>query len=123
MKLLSLLLLIACTGGPGNYSREEMLTMARLGDPDLQVKIPSLSKALVSCADYTPACVNGYVVVIKELEMKFLYYENQKDALHAAKRIKGYVARNWVLDDVQGEPLLENFVKKYFKAKLASDIK
>ena len=51
--------------------------------------------------------------------MAALFYDDQKDALKAAKRIKGYVSRNWVLDEVRGEPVLERFVVKYLKAKKA----
>jgi hypothetical protein len=63
------------------------------------------------------------MVVVHNIEMKFLYYENKTDALIAAKRIKGYVSRNWVLDDVSGEPVLEKFSKKFLGATLASEIK
>lgn len=100
-----------------------MLSMARKGDPNLKIKIPSIDKALVHCSDYTPSCRLGYIAVIYNLELKILYYEDQTKALKAAKRIKGYVVRNWVLDEVNGEPILEKFAKKYLSAQLASEVK
>ena len=106
-----------------NYSNKEFLEMGRAGDPDLRLIIPkSISETLVHCSDYTPSCRYGLKVVVKNVMMKALFFEQQKDALEAGKRIKGYVARNWVLDDVTGEPILERFVVKYLKATKASEL-
>lgn len=91
--------------------------MAKKGDPDLHVVIPkNLADKLVDCAEYTPPCRYGIIVIVKNVKMKPLYYDDQKKAYEAAKRIRGYVARNWVLDDVTGEPVLERFVTKYLEA-------
>jgi hypothetical protein len=105
-----------------NFSNKIFLEMARKGDPDLKLVIPSdISETLVSCSDYTPACRYGLKVIVKKVEMRALFYENQDDALECGKRIKGYVARNWVLDEVAGEPILERYVTKYLEAKKASE--
>ena len=116
---------LACTkSGVPNYSPQEFEEMAKQGDPDLEVVIPkSISEQLVDCSEYTPPCRYGIIVIIKKIKMRPLYYDDQKKALEAAKRIRGYVARNWVLDDVTGEPVLERFVVKYLNAKKASEIK
>jgi hypothetical protein len=126
MKYLVLILLfVSCFNGkPSNYSRDEMLAMARKGYPELKIKVPSgIDKALIYCTDYKPACRYGYIVIVHNIEMKVLFYEEQDDALAAAKRINAYVARNWLLDDVSGEPILEKFSKKYLNAILASEVK
>ena len=103
-----------------NFSREEFLAMARKGDPNLKIRTPkSITDVLVNCNDYTPACRYGYRVIVKRIEMVVLYYEDQKNALKAAKRAKAYIARNWVLDEVRGEPILERFSTKYLEAKPA----
>lgn len=100
-----------------NFSRDEFLKMAREGDPNLEVIVPSsFTESLVNCGDYKPACRYGYRVKIKRIDAVVLFYEDQKNALAAAKRIKGFVARNWVFDEVRGEPILERFVKKYTQA-------
>ena len=65
------------------------------------------------------SCFSDSLVVIKRLEMKALYYETQEDAIESAKYLKGYRSRNWVFDDVIGEPILERFVTKYLHAKKA----
>lgn len=100
-----------------NISRDELLKRGRIGDPELKVLVPkSISDSLINCGDYTPPCRFGYIVVIKKIKLKVLAYEKQSDALVAAKRVRGYVARNWVFEDVTGEPILERFVQKHFGA-------
>jgi hypothetical protein len=100
-----------------NYSRDEMLGFARAGDPTMEIKVGTIDKALVSCGEYKFPCKIGYMVVIKRLEMKALYYETQQEALESAKFLKAYRARNWVFDDVIGEPILERFVQKHLHAE------
>lgn len=103
-----------------NFGNKEFLDMARAGDPKLKLIIPkSISEAIVDCGEYTPPCRYGMKAIIKKIELKALFYDHQEDALKAAKRIKGYISRNWVLDDVAGEPILERFVVKYLEAKKA----
>lgn len=109
----------SCESELPNYSKQEMLSWAREADPNMTIKIGNLSKALVDCKEYTPRCRTGYRVVIKTIEFNVLEYQDQKAALAAAKRIRGYVARNWVFDEVRGEPVLERIVVKFLKGKPA----
>lgn len=102
-----------------NYSRKEMLEWARQADPNMKIKVGDLTKALVDCKDYTPRCQIGYRVVMKTVEFNVLQYNDQKSALEAAKRVRGYVARNWVFDEVRGEPVLERIVTKHLRGKPA----
>ena len=43
-------------------------------------------------------------------------FETKEQARAEALRIDQYYPRNWVFDDIKGEPLQEAFVKKAFKA-------
>jgi hypothetical protein len=119
--IIFLFLLLSCEKElPPNYTNVEFLKMGRVGDPQLKLITPSdISQTLVDCNDYTPSCEYGLKVVVKNVTFKALNYKNQLDAKEAATRMKGYVARNWVLDEVSGEPILERFVVKYLKAKKA----
>lgn len=119
MKLWAFLFIFfACSKELPNYSPIEFKAMAKEGDPDLRVVVPkNFAEQLVDCDQYKPACRYGIIVVIKNVKMRALYYDDQKKALQAGKRIRGYVSRNWVLDDVRGEPILERFAGKYLKAK------
>jgi len=116
--LLLTLLIISCDSGNSvpNYSKDDMLSMAREVDPNMQVIIGSIEKASVTCSDYKYPCKIGYLVKLKGLELKALFYESQQNALNSAKHIKGYRARNWVFDDVRGEPILERAVTEGMKA-------
>lgn len=109
----------SCSKELPNYGKKEMMNFAFNADPKMEIKIGSISKALVDCKDYTPRCQTGFRVVLKGLEFNALLYKNQKSALKAAKRIRGYVARNWVFDEVRGEPILERIVVKHLKGKPA----
>lgn len=109
----------SCSEEKPNYGKEQMLEWARQADPEMKIKVGSMQKTLVDCRDYTPRCVIGYRVVLKELKFNALFYNDQEKALAAAKRIRGYYARNWVFDEVRGEPVLERLIKKHLKGKPA----
>jgi hypothetical protein len=119
--LICLILLTSCFKEERpTYTRGEFLKMAKEGEPELHVITPgSISEALVSCSDYTPACRYGYQVIVRKVRMIVLFYENPADAIVAAKRIRGYYSRNWVLDEVRGEPVLERYAIKHLNAKKA----
>lgn len=122
MRIISILLIgflssCSCEKELPNYSQKQMLAWAKEADPNMTIKVGDLSKALVDCNDYSPRCQIGYRVVLKTIEFNALMYTNQKDALKAAKRLRGYVARNWVFDEVRGEPVLERLVVKYLKGE------
>lgn len=109
----------SCSEDSPTWDKDEMLDFAREADPDMKIKIGDLSKTLVDCRDYIPRCLIGYRVVLKGLEFNALTYKDQKLAIKAAKRIRGYYSRNWVFDEVRGEPVLERIVIKYLKGKPA----
>lgn len=124
MKLISFLLIFtlvscSCSEESPTWSKEEMLGFAKEADPKMQIKIGNLSKTLVDCKTYTPRCIIGYRVVIKGMMFNALTYPDQKTAINAAKRIRGYYSRNWAFDEVRGEPVLERIVVKYLKGKPA----
>ena len=117
IKLSLLLLLTGCFEVElKRYSRDEMLGFAKAGDPTMEIKIGAIDKALVDCNDYKVPCRTGYMVIIKRLGLKALHYDSQKEAIKSARRLKTYRSRNWVFDDVVGEPILERFVVKHLKA-------
>lgn len=96
-----------------------MLEMARIADPNMQIEIGTIEKAAVTCGEYKIPCKTGYLVKLKKMEIKALYYEDQDSAMKSAKRLRAYIARNWVFDDVRGEPILERLVIKHMHAKPA----
>lgn len=116
-----LVIFISCNSAETkpNYSKGEMFQMVSGIDPNMEIIIGSIDKASVSCHHYKYPCRIGYLVKIKGLELKALYYEDQSIALKSAKRIKGLIVRNWVFDDVRGEPILERIVLNNLKGEKA----
>jgi hypothetical protein len=107
----------SCNSEPPNISQKEMHEMIKDADPTMKIEISTdISKALVDCREFTPNCRIGYRVIVKGLEVNALYYEEQKEAKMAAKRIRGFYLRNWVFDQVKGEPILERFFSEKIKA-------
>lgn len=122
MKLLWLIIAsiaVSCScSKESNLYKEEILEMARQGDPNLEVLVPpSMTIPLVNCGEYLPPCRTGYKVKIFGMEVTGLYYEDQDKAFKSAKSMRGYHLRNWAFDQVSGEPILERFFEKHLNAK------
>jgi hypothetical protein len=98
------------------YMGNEILDLVKIGDPKVIIKLPSKETEVIRCDTYLPPCKTSHLYIIKELEVIFLEYNTQDEAIKAAKAINGYYLRNWVIDDVVGEPILERFVEEYLKA-------
>lgn len=99
------------------YSPEDIYNLIRKGDPTVKAVTVKINKGLVNCQDYKPACDNAFVVQVKGMNVLFLHYSNQEDAYKSAVNIQGFVTRNWAIDDVTGEPILESFMMKYLGAR------
>jgi hypothetical protein len=119
--LISFFMVLSCNSDQKqpNITKGEMFKMATLADPGMKIQIGTMQKAAVTCEEYKIPCKVGYLVKIKNMEIKVLYYETQENALKSATRIRGYVSRNWAFDDVRGEPILERLIVKYMNAKPA----
>jgi hypothetical protein len=121
--LLSLIALTSCKSEEMKVvdeymPKKEIYELAKKGDPALRFKIPnSINDTLVNCYKYQPNCKVGHIVFIKGLEVKALEYNDALSAYKACRRIRSYRIHNWVFDDVQNEPVLEWFVKKYLNAE------
>lgn len=98
------------------YVGNEILDLVKVGDPKVIIKLPSKETEVIRCDTYTPPCKTSHLYIIKELEAIFLEYHSEEEAKKAAKAIDGYYIRNWVIDDVTGEPILERFVEEFLKA-------
>lgn len=99
------------------YTKEALLAKAQEGDPSVTVILPRSITEGVQCTDYTEGCISAHIVKIKNLEMIAVEFNSEKEAVLAAKKFRGYYIRNWLLDDVTGEPVLEKFVVEKLEAK------
>lgn len=71
----------------------------------------------VTCAEYGDGCVGAHIVSVSNIEMIAVEFLDEKSAVAASKRLRGYYSRNWLFDDVTGEPSLERFVVDALEAK------
>ena len=72
-------------------------------------------------ANYGKGCVKVFSIKVGLLEMLCIEFESKELAQNEAKRIKQWYYKNWVFDEVTGEPPLEEFIKGAFGAKYFSD--
>jgi len=91
--------------------------MAQEVDPSVAVVLPRNINEGVSCTSYSEGCHSAHIVKIRNLDIIAVEFMNQDQAILCAKKIRGFYSRNWVFDDVTGEPILEKFVEKNLGAK------
>ena len=91
--------------------------MALKADPTATVLLPKSISQGVSCSDYPAGCLSAHLVQVQNLDFIAIEFNNQAQAQSAAKKINGWYSRNWIFDDVTGEPTLERFVQKALEAK------
>lgn len=99
------------------YSKEDLYAKAVAADPSTTFILPKSITEGVSCSDYTDNCLSAHIVKIQNLEIIAVEFVSEADAIYAAKKYRGYYTRNWLLDDVAGEPVLEKFVTEKLEAK------
>lgn len=99
------------------YTKEELLARAQAAESSVQFIIPRSINEGVSCTSYTEGCISGHTVRVKNLDLIAVEFGTEEEAKYAAKKIRGYYTRNWVFDDVTGEPILEEFVSRVLDAK------
>ncbi|MBT3982897.1 MAG: hypothetical protein HOE90_16170 [Bacteriovoracaceae bacterium] len=115
--LLPLILLLSSCSGEDKYGRKEAFDMIKASDPNIEFIIPSdLSKG-IQCSDYGPGCIGGITVRIKFLEVIIVEFQNSDQARAEAMRIGQWYSKNFVFDDVMGEPMMEDYFKQLFSAK------
>ena len=115
--LLALFLLFSCTDEP-KYGGRELYSMAQEVDPTIElVPITDPAKRIL-CQNYGPGCIegSGKRVKVRRVELIVVEFKDIKSAKAEALRLNQYYARNWLFDDVKGEPVLESFVKKVYQA-------
>ena len=99
------------------YSKEALLKKAQEADPSVTYILPNSLTEGVSCGDYAEGCVGAHIVRVQNLDLIAVEFGTEAQAIYAAKKVRGYYIRNWLLDDVTGEPILEKFVTEKLEAK------
>jgi hypothetical protein len=99
------------------FTKEQLLKLAQSADSSFSYILPNSMTEGINCSDYPPGCISGHMVKVKGLEMIAIEFTTEAEARFAARKVKGYYARNWLFDDVTGEPDLERFVTEHLEAK------
>lgn len=94
------------------YSKEELLDLAQKKDSSVKVILPKSITEGISCSEYTQGCLAAHIVQVQGLDFIAVEFMTTADASYGAKKVRGYYVRNWMFDDVRGEPILERFVEK-----------
>ena len=122
MKTLSILvvglLVLACSKKEPIYTKEEMLALTPFEGPDkVELVLARDINDAVPCGDYGEGCVSAHRFRARGLGFIAVEFETTAQAENSAKKIYAYTARNWLFDDVDGEPELERWVSKYYEVK------
>lgn len=119
--LLALIFLLGCSKEE-KWSEMDLYKKAVAVDPSIEIILPKDINSGVQCSDYPPGCIRGKQAKLRRVIMTVVEFENEKLATEAAFHIGQYHAKNWVFDDVAGEPVLEHFVQKAFSAEKANQL-
>ena len=76
------------------------------GGPKCKGEAPSLA--------YGKGCLKVFRVKVRELDFVAVEFDNAKNAKRESSRLNQPYYKNWLFDEVQGEPPLEDFIKKAF---------
>jgi hypothetical protein len=112
----NIFLFVSCTKEL-KYSKEQLLEMAKTADATTTFILPRSMEEGIHCTDYTEGCLSAHIVQVQKLNFIGVEFLTEEQAKFAAKKFRGYYSRNWLFDDVTGEPTLEKFVVKSLEAK------
>ncbi len=105
------------------YSKIDIMVKVIKADPNAREVLPDTMDQGIHCSDYGPGCVRGYTAQVVGYKMIFVEFKTVKQARNEALRVNQFFSRNWLFDDVRGEPPLEKFFKQVFEAKNPSEKK
>ena len=99
------------------YTKDQLYTKAFKYDASVSLILPKGINEGVHCSDYSEGCMSAHIVQVRNLNLIAVEFMTEEQAIYAAKKVRGYYTRNWLLDDVRGEPILEEFAVKGLEAK------
>lgn len=113
----SLIILTASCSSENSWSEMDVYKMAVAEDPAVELILPKDLDSGIQCGNYTDGCLRGKMARVRKVILTVVEFETEAQAREAAFQIDQYYARNWVFDEVSGEPVLESFVTKVYGAK------
>lgn len=116
---LSMISVLSSCSKEKKYTAIDMYMMATKFDPKVEeVRVTDPTKSL-KCSMYPEGCIQNSPrrFKVRLVNMIVVEYHSTKKACEAAKKLDQFYIRNWLFDDVKGEPVLEDFVKRVYDAK------
>ena len=101
------------------YTRREFYQLGKKSAPQLKIVRPGEEERWSSCFDYGRGCEEILNLSYQGVSFICVRYQDAGQAIQFGRSIDAYVAKNWLLDDVSGEPILERFVQRAWKAQKA----
>lgn len=117
--IFALLTIFSCS--EDKITKEQMFQKTIKHDSTAKILLPKTMEDGIKCSDYGEGCIAGHNVLVLGLEMIVVEYDSSENAKKAAMVIDAYYVKNWLFDDVYGEPVLEKFAKKAYDAIRARD--
>lgn len=114
---LALLVVAGCSKKQQNteprYTAEEFMALAHESEPSNEK-----GEGALKLSDYSPGVnkLDSRALKYKRLTFFAVAFETTEEARSEALRLNQYYTRNWLLDRVEGEPILEDYVIETFKA-------
>ena len=118
-KWIALLTLLLGCGENLRYNKFELYQLGQHHDPELKIMLPESIKKGLDCQHYGAGCLGVFKIKHREVAMICVEYQKADQALAFGQTIDSYVVKNWLFDQVTGEPILEKFVHKAFAAQRA----
>lgn len=119
MKMALLLVVLAFGCWDRTVNKSTMMKLAQQVDADVDVLLPENLTAGIKCDNYGLGCKGAFKAKVRLVEMVLVEFENTAQAREAALKYRQWYAYNWMFDDVTGETVLEDFIKKAFGAQRA----
>jgi hypothetical protein len=111
--LLLPLLIFGCSDD--RYTERQLYNIAVKVEPGIKIILPKSMDEGVKCEVYkTAGCIGGKMARLRKVIITLVEFETEEQAKEAAIKIDQYHIKNWVLDDVVDEPVLESFVAQAF---------
>jgi hypothetical protein len=122
--LINLLLMFSCTNKSELITRLEIYELGKKYDESIKLVLAEEIGGGPICegrdgeVPYGKGCQRVFVIQIAGLELRCIEFNSLESAKLEASKIQEYYYKNWVFDEVVGEPPLESFVTNAFGAAL-----
>ena len=72
---------------------------------------------VIPCSNYGDGCLSVHRLRAQNLDFLAIEFTHPDLAKKAAQKIHGWTVQNWLFDDVEGEPVLQRWLQKYYKGE------